>query len=274
MSEFSRAVVLGGGGVAGIAWETGLVAGLASQGVNLADADLIVGTSAGAAVTAQITSSSTPESLYADQINDTGAPEPKIDVDMDALLAEISEILANELDPVTALKRVGELALEKDRVPESERRQIIEARLADYEWPKQLIKLTAVEATTGQFVVFDNNSGVGLVDAVTASCALPRVWPAATINGSRYYDGGIRSSTNADVAKDYDRILVVEVLKLPETADVCAIEDRSKVLEISPDEASKRALESLMDPAARPACAKAGYEQGVVIAAQVRGFWG
>ena len=51
-----RALVLGGGGVAGIAWETGLLFGLAERGIDVLAADLVVGTSAGAAVAAQITS--------------------------------------------------------------------------------------------------------------------------------------------------------------------------------------------------------------------------
>ena len=43
----SRAVVLGGGGPVGVGWEVGLAAGLAKEGVLLADADLVIGTSAG-----------------------------------------------------------------------------------------------------------------------------------------------------------------------------------------------------------------------------------
>ncbi len=45
-----QALVLGGGGVAGIAWMTGLLAGLADAGQDVTGADLLVGTSAGAAV--------------------------------------------------------------------------------------------------------------------------------------------------------------------------------------------------------------------------------
>ena len=49
-----RALVLSGGGPVGIAWQSGLTVGLAEQGVQLRDADLIVGTSAGSVVGAQI----------------------------------------------------------------------------------------------------------------------------------------------------------------------------------------------------------------------------
>ena len=50
----TRALVLGGGGPVGVAWEVGLIAGLEQEGVRLADADLFVGTSAGSIVGAML----------------------------------------------------------------------------------------------------------------------------------------------------------------------------------------------------------------------------
>ena len=64
-----NALVLGGGGLTGIAWETGLLYGLEGQGIRLRDAELIVGTSAGSAVAAQIASSTSLEELYQAQID-------------------------------------------------------------------------------------------------------------------------------------------------------------------------------------------------------------
>lgn len=275
MSGKEKALVLGGGGVLGIAWETGLLAGLASKGVDLVGgADLVVGTSAGATVAAQVTT--TPiDKLYNDQIEGTGAPEPAVDVDMGALLGQISGILTNTPDPIEARKAVGALALENDRVPESERRAIIEARLADHEWPEQLVQVTTIQADTGEFKVLDKNSGVNMVDAVAASCAIPVVWPSVTFNGARHYDGGLRSGTNTDVAEGYQKVLVVEVMKLPETTDVKDISDSSDMYTISLDEDAKATLgDNLLDPNIRPAAAKAGFDQGVRIADEVRAFWG
>ncbi|MBP2326195.1 putative acylesterase/phospholipase RssA [Kibdelosporangium banguiense] len=60
-----QALVLGGGGVAGIAWMTGLLAGLAESGKDVTGADLIVGTSAGSAVAAQLGSGLSLDELYA-----------------------------------------------------------------------------------------------------------------------------------------------------------------------------------------------------------------
>src|ERR1700681_4453810 len=68
MTDGGRALVLGGGGVTGIAWETGLLAGLAEAGIDLTSADLVVGTSAGSVVGAQILSGVSIKALYAEQL--------------------------------------------------------------------------------------------------------------------------------------------------------------------------------------------------------------
>ena len=64
-------------------------------------------------------------------------------------------------------------------------------------------------ADNGEFVAFEKSSGVSLVDAVAASCAVPGVWPPVTINGRRYIDGGMRSAVNADLAAGYERVVVL-----------------------------------------------------------------
>ncbi|WP_410566202.1 patatin-like phospholipase family protein [Amycolatopsis sp. cmx-4-61] len=268
----TKALVLGGGGVAGIAWETGILAGLADAGVDVTRPDLLVGTSAGSAVAAQVTSSKSLADLYRDQLDGTGAPEPAIeDVDPIALMAEIRGILGSGDDPLVIRRRIGAMSLERDRVPEAERRAIIEARLPDHEWPPQRLAITAVDAETGEFVILTGDSGVSLVDAVAASCSIPRVWPAVTVGGRRLFDGGMRSGTNADVAKDYGKVLVLDVIGLPETSDVQPV--TKPLFTIKPDEASQAGLTDLLDPDSRAILARAGHEQGRKIATEVRTFW-
>jgi NTE family protein len=270
--KHSRALVLGGGGVAGIAWETGILAGLADTGVDVTDADLVVGTSAGATVAAQVSSSKPLGALYDDQVNGTGAPEPTVDdVDPVALLAEVREILGSGDDPQVIRRRIGAMSLAQDRVPVSERRALIEARLPDHEWPARRLAITTVDAESGEFVVLTNTSDVDLVDAVAASCAIPRVWPAVRIHGRRLFDGGMRSGTNADVAKGYGKVLVLDVIGFPETSDVEPVS--APLFTITPDEASQAGLRNLLDPASRAICARAGYGQGQRIAAEVKAFW-
>ena len=71
-----RALILGGGGVTGIAWETGLIAGLADRGVDLAAADVIIGTSAGPVAGTDIASGQELESLYQAQRPLLPSPPP------------------------------------------------------------------------------------------------------------------------------------------------------------------------------------------------------
>ena len=77
-----RALVLGGGGVAGIAWETGLIAGLAGLGIDLAAADVVIGTSAGSVVGTDIACGQELEALYQAQLAPP-APEPAVRIGWD-----------------------------------------------------------------------------------------------------------------------------------------------------------------------------------------------
>lgn len=275
MAEASRnrALVLGGGGVAGIAWETGFLAGLAERGIDMAGFDLIVGTSAGATVAAQLTSPTPLATLYAAQLDPSAGIEPRIEgIDMPALTATIGQAMSDPGDPFAARRRIGAMALERDRVPEPERRRIIEARLPSHDWPEQRLWLTAIDAATGELRIFDRPSGVSLVDAVAASCAIPVVWPPVTIDGRRYIDGGIRSCINADLARDHDRILVIEPFKGPEMRDV-APHDPARMLFIGLDAASAAAIgNNPLDPDVRPACARAGHAQAASAADAIRRF--
>src|ERR1700749_809984 len=82
----------------------------------------------------------------------------------------------------------------------SRRRAMVAARLPRPEWPDRSMIVVAVDAHTGELAAFDRASGVDLVDAVTASTALPGLVPTVAINGRRYIDGGVRSPDNAALA--------------------------------------------------------------------------
>ncbi|MFD2415165.1 patatin-like phospholipase family protein [Amycolatopsis pigmentata] len=274
-----KALVLGGGGVAGIAWETGLLAGLTEAGVPVLEADLMVGTSAGSTVAAQVTSGVGVEELFRRQVDPAfQVPELPRTIDTEALMAMFAESYDPALDPGELRRRVGAMALKAPTVPEAERRPVIEARLPSHDWPALEIKIVAVDAETGEDRVFDATSGVSLVDAVTASCAVPGVWPPATIGGRRYVDGAVRSPENADLAEGYERVLVVQVMEIPGQNElekqVAFLRERgSEVMVIGPDEAAAAAMgPNLLDPAKREPAATAGREQGLRAAPEVAGF--
>lgn len=81
-----RALVLAGGGIAGIAWETGVLRGIADESPAAArlliESDVLVGTSAGSAVAAQLGSGHTLDELFDRQVSESSAEiDSGVDVD-------------------------------------------------------------------------------------------------------------------------------------------------------------------------------------------------
>ena len=253
-----RALVLGGGGIAGIAWETGILYGL---GESVLDVDLIIGTSAGSAVAAAVTSGVPLAQLFERQT----APAPETAGRGGPPLERLIEIFtaAQGLPPEQGRRALGELALSADTMPEDAWKARIGAGLPSHEWPGQHIATVAVDTQTGEYRIFDRDSGVDLLSAVAASCAVPGVYPPVTIDGKRYMDGGMRTATNADLVADYDEILVIapipDGLSLP-NAHV-----------ITPDAGSRSAMTANpLDPTTRIPSAHAGLVQGKAIDARRR----
>ncbi|MEU8269821.1 patatin-like phospholipase family protein [Sphaerisporangium sp. NPDC049002] len=271
-----RALVLGGGGVAGIAWETGVLAGLAEGGVQCRAADKIIGTSAGATVAAQVTTDVPLEELYRRQADPAlQNKELPSGIAVEELVSSFEALYQRTQDLAQVRREVGELALAARTVPEPVRREVIANRLPRHEWPEADIALVAVDTSTGEPRVFDRASGVDLVDAVAASCAVPGVWPPVTIGAGRYMDGGVRSGVNADLAAGYDRVLVLAPLEDPQLArQVESLGTGAEVEVVIPDKASLSAMGAdPLDPAVRTPCAEAGYAQGRAVADRLITFW-
>lgn len=275
----TRALVLGGGGITGAAWESGIVAGLAELGVGLAAADVIIGTSAGAVIGAGLACGTEPEQLYAVQL---GRPSGELAQRLGLLMtAKWTWILLTSRDPGLLRRRLGALALSARTVSEAARRKVIENRLGGADWPAQALKVTAVDAQTGQLVVFDAAGDVSLVDAVMASTATPGVQPPVTIGTRRFVDGGLASSANADLAAGYDRVLIVApgargtaTIPGPHQQSAALAEAGASVVAITPDRASARARgRNLFDLARRPAAARAGRAQAAAEVPRVRAIW-
>ncbi|MEO8814799.1 MAG: patatin-like phospholipase family protein [Mycobacterium sp.] len=268
-----RALVLAGGGVAGIAWETGVLCGIADESPAVArallDSDVLVGTSAGSAVAAQIGSGAGVDELFARQI-----AEPSAEIDQGVGIDGIAELfLAAMTEPGASaeqkLQRIGAVALAAETVPGPVRRAVIAGRLPAHHWPDRALRLTAIDIATGKLVVFGDESGVDLVDAVAASCAVPGAWPPVLIGGRSYMDGGVRSTANLGVADDCD----VAVILVPSGKSVPAPFGRNAAAEVAafggrafPVFADDAALAAFganpLDPACRVPSAWAGREQG------------
>lgn len=276
----TRAVVLGGGGVAGIAWEVGLIAGLGERGIDLAAADLVVGTSAGSVVGALLRGGvDLAAMLEAPDAADGRMAAPSFDVT--AIVAAMGRALEGASGAQDARARLGAIALAAPTVPEAERREVIARRLPFSAWPPGRLLVTAVDAVTGEFLTFDADGPVGLVDAIAASCAVPGVWPPMTVDGRRLMDGGIRSITNADLAAGHDRVLVIAPYRVPFNplgtavdAEVAELARTGRALVVDADTEALQAFGSNpLDPVTRGPSALAGRRQAALIADDVRALW-
>src|SRR5215468_2152096 len=289
-----RALVLGGGGGAGNAWEIGVIAGLFDAGLDVTEADLIIGTSAGSTAAAQITSATQPAALLAILAaapqQRTGPVKPdggRVPIGPAAdHMERTSAIIAAAEDAADMRRRMGTAALERDAASDGSGqtrwRATVVARLPSQHWPERTVLITAVDAHTGEPVVFDRHSEVDLVDAVAASCASGFAY---SIGGSRYIDGGYRRNENADLAVGYERVLVLSPFggrsrtPLDWGMQLAAQVDElraggSRVETIFPDSNSEYMFgANAMDLSLRPPAARAGYNQGRALAEQLTEFW-
>ena len=149
-----RALVLGGGGVTGIAGETGLIAGLAGLGIDLAAAEVIAGTPAGPVAGTDIVSGRELEALYQAQLAPP-APGPAARTGWDFTGRLLRDVQTSR-DPKRARARIGRRALAVPAMPEAGRRKVFGARLPASAWPARGLKVTAVDARTGGFAVVDS----------------------------------------------------------------------------------------------------------------------
>jgi NTE family protein len=278
-------VVLGGGGVAGIAWATGVIAGLARGGADLSQADGFIGTSAGSVVGAQLACGATPEALLAAQLEPSPDSKEQLRPYSQAAADAQNRKLVDKLggDLVAARRRIGAFALRSETVAPAVRREIVAARLPQSTWPERWLGVVAVDAEDGEHQLFHRGNGVDFVDAITASCAVPGAWPVVSLDGRKFMDGGIRSMTNADLAQGARHVVVLAPLGYSENnpvsghlrAEVAQLESTgARVDVIVPDAASLQALgDNVLDPARRAPSARAGLAQGLAHAAALASAW-
>jgi len=274
-----RALVLGGDGITGIAWQTGLIAGLAGLGIDLAAADVIIGTSAASVVGTDIACGQELEVLYQAQLAPP-APEPAVRIGWDFIGRLLWDVQTSR-DPKRARARIGRWALAAPTMPEADRRKVFQARLPTSVWPARALRVTAVDARTGQFAVFDAAGDADLVDAVGASCAVPGIWPPVTIGERRFMDGGMRTIANADLAHGYERVVIIAPMAVgiafmasPRRQAAALRAAGARVALVRPDRAAVRAIgRNVLDMSRRAAAARAGRAQATAEAPAVRAIW-
>jgi NTE family protein len=272
----NRALVLGGGGITGIAWELGLLTGLRDLGADLSGADLVIGTSAGAYVGALLATGVDLDRAVDETRRIEIELSPRIDP---GLLAEGFALLTDtSLTRREIRARLGGLARSAPLGDDRAHVARFAATLPEHTWPaRPRLVVTAVDTGTGALAAWDADARVPLPAAVAASCALPGVFPPVRVGDGHYMDGGVRSVTNTDLAAGAGAVVVIAptagMFRASPAEELEAL-GPARGLVIAPDEAARAAIgPNILDPGRRGAALAAGVAQAGTVAAEVRAVW-
>lgn len=265
-------LVLGGGGASALAWEIGVLCGLAEHGVDARTATRMIGTSAGAVAACRLASGADLPALGTWVL--ARRDEAPVTVDFPELIRRLNEIGSSAPDPRTARQQIGALALAAPTGSAQARRAEIAELVGSTTWPANTdLVVTAVDAHSGEFVTFTRDSGVELIDAVGASCAVPGVWPPVRIGDRTFVDGAVRSSVNVSLASGPGPVLVLAPQPGPGGLDreISRLDPGIQVEVIAADADSLRAFgDNPLDVATGPASLQAGLRQGRAAGDQAR----
>lgn len=287
LSPRRRALVLGGGGSTGNAWLIGVVAGLADAGLDVTGADRTIGTSAGSTAAVQFAGAA-PSDLFDQAVTVVPAPPRPAPRHRPATsqLDRFRAVIAASADAADMRRRMGAAALELEAASDgswpARWRAVVAARLPSAEWPAHDVAVTAVDASTGEGVVFERSSGVDVVDAVAASCSSGLPYP---IGDGRFIDGGYRRNENADLAAGYERVLVLSPFAgrtmhplgwgMQLATQVDELRTAGSLVEtVFPTDADEHLFgPNAMDPTLRPDAARVGHALGTAVAEHVAAVW-
>ena len=267
-------VVLGGGGIWGVAWMTGIVMGLAEHGIDFTHARAFIGTSAGSIVGSQLAYGYWPAELFTRQT--AAARQSRPPAPQNSGLAQLMELVQRQWESSEARTRaIAEFALntETNSVPESQAEIAERLGVPSNNWPARALSITAVDTATCELCVFNAQSGIGLIEAVAASCAVPGVRPPVSIKGRVYMDGGLwRNPENAHLARGERAVVIISPFgaRMPAApqslhSDIEELKQSgSGVVLIAADAEALSTLsaEGPLDPSTRVPAAEAGRAQG------------
>lgn len=284
-----RGLVLGGGGIFFIAWQVAYLRELESRGVDLAAADVVVGTSAGSLVSAILTGGKLRRfagelSLLSKvpKVVEALAPAGNLAPSQDHALQLFQQ--AGDNQPAT-IKAIGYAALAAHAAPAAKMRRSVSAAVRMTKWPAASLHIATVDTYTGERLIIDRSAGVPVAAASAASSAVPGLFSPQPILDRKCMDGGVSGSgIHSDVVCGASRAVILSLganATMPEammTIKPTALADEVAALQAhgtevivhgpEPTEVSK-----LMSPSAVPEAMAMGQRQAAEHAAQLSTFW-
>ncbi|AVQ34841.1 patatin-like phospholipase family protein [Staphylococcus kloosii] len=266
-----KALVLGGGGITGIAWESGVLAGLIDSGILVNHADKILGSSAGSYVGSILANGQNMKTYYEQLANNRdNADNAQLDPSLFELWREA--FVQGKTDEQVIGKYLGDIINKSpSTVSFEERERSVRKRIGNVDWTPQL-EITAINSKTGTLESFNETSDISLIEAVMASGAVPGIWPHVDMLGASWIDGGMISSTNARLMANYKDIIILAPLDQKQGLvpsvyeDVETLKTNSNVTLITPDQDSRNIIgTNIYSSQHIKEIGDAGYQQGKLI---------
>lgn len=215
-----RAIAFGGGGEWFVAWCLAYIHTLKENGVDLSNADVTIGTSAGSATSALLTAGVAEQSFtqwsHIAEHPEVLADAVKVDAPSPSRLRALSALSdATDTDPET-VREIGRAAMAAKNQPEDEYLASVTQLLGGMtKWPSPAFHTSAVDCFTGERLIVDQDSGVTLAEAVGASTSLPGTGGPIWLGDSVAMDGGVsKSSTHADILVGAKRVIIFTLMSL------------------------------------------------------------
>lgn len=292
----SRALILGGGGIYFVAWQIGYLNGLARRGIDLTDAQIVAGTSAGSLVASILTAGhlrrfGTEISLLAKAPALVGALAPAANLNPSQLRALNLFRDADNARPET-IREIGRAALAALTPPAAAMARNVYVMLRSRKWPAPSLHLTTVDTYTGERVVITESARVPVARACASSSAVPGLFSPQPVGDRRCMDGGVSGTgTHCDLAAGAQRVLVLSLAGAV-AADQLAGRAPAATMTIQPDAIDKEIaalraagsatflrapaavdMTELMSPAAIPKALAMADEQAAADALEFAHFW-
>lgn len=212
-----RGLVLGGGGVWFVAWQTGYLRRLEELGLGLGLADRLVGTSAGSLVASILAGErlsgfgrtvdllTRAPGLLA-LMTSSGPLEPSCQRALDAFRD------SRDSTPET-LRAIGFAALAARTPSADTTARNLGVILRMRKWPSSRLHITCVDAFTGERCVITRSAGVPLARATAASSAVPGIFAPQPVQDRKCMDGGVAGTgVHLDLVAGARKALVISLV--------------------------------------------------------------